>query len=44
MMRVNDVEFKDDIDLCDLDYCIDSIDEYCDEEPPHWASPYDVTE
>ena len=23
-----DVEFKDDIDLDDLDYCIDSIDEY----------------
>lgn len=39
-----DVEFKDDIDLDDLDYCIDSIDEYYDEEPPHWASNYDVTE
>lgn len=39
-----DVEFKDDIDLDDLDYSIDSIDEYYDEEPPHWASPYDVTE
>lgn len=39
-----DVEFKDDIDLCDLNYSIDSIDEYYDEEPPQWASPYDVTE
>ena len=39
-----DVEFKDDIDLYDLDYCIDSIDEYYDEEPPHCASHYDVTE
>ena len=39
-----DVEFKDDIDLDDLDYSIDSIDEYYDEEPPHWASYYDVTE
>lgn len=39
-----DVEFKDDIDLCDLDYCIDSIDEYYDEEPPYCASYYDVTE
>lgn len=38
-----DVEF-DDIDLGDLDYSIDSIDEYCDEEPPSWASHYDVTE
>lgn len=39
-----DVEFKDDMDLNDLDYCIDSIDEYYDEEPPSWASNYDVTE
>lgn len=39
-----DVEFKDDIDLDDLDYSIDSIDEYYDEEPPHWSSHYDVTE
>ena len=39
-----DVEFKDDIDLGDLDYSIDSIDEYYDEEPPSWASNYDVTE
>ena len=38
------VEFKDDMDLDDLDYCIDSIDEYYDEEPPSWASNYDVTE
>lgn len=39
-----DVEFKDDIDLDDLDYSIDSIDEYYDDEPPCWASNYDVTE
>ena len=39
-----DVEFKDDIDLSDLDYCIDSIDEYYDEEPPSWSCNYDVTE
>lgn len=39
-----DVEFKDDIDLGDLDYSIDSIDEYYDEEPPSWAINYDVTE
>lgn len=39
-----DVEFKDDIDLDDLDYCIDSIDEYYDEEPPYYASHYDLTE
>lgn len=39
-----DVEFKDDIDFDDLDYSIDSIDEYYDEEPPRWASNYDVTE
>lgn len=39
-----DVEFKDDIDLDDLDYSIDSIDEYYDEEPTHWSSHYDVTE
>lgn len=39
-----DVEFKEDIDLSDLDYCIDSIDEYYDEEPPSWANNYDVTE
>ncbi len=39
-----DVEFKDDIDLDDLDYSIDSIDEYYDEEPPSWTSHYDVTE
>lgn len=39
-----DVEFKDDIDLGDLDYSIDSIDEYYDEEPPQWSSNYDVTE
>ena len=38
-----DVEFKYDIDLDDFDYCIDSIDEYYDEEPPQWTS-YDVTE
>lgn len=38
-----DVEFKEDIDLDDLDYCIDSIDEYYDEEPPSWNN-YDVTE
>lgn len=39
-----DVEFKDDIDLDDLDYCINYIDEYLDEEPPYYASHYDVTE